>query len=200
MLDSLLPQLQPNDHLTVVFDGKKDIPTSFQFAEAKCHLHLKAEFPALKFWGHGIRNKYARLLEKTDFVLHADDDDIYLPDTFQYLRDKCRNFDTLYIARMWIGSTLSPSHDDGNVGTPCGIIPHQLNSKAKWQELYGGDGDFYSALKRQAKSIQHLREKPIYQVFQKESAWNKHGLPSILLVVFFAVLFFAYTFFHKKQT
>ncbi len=91
-INSLIPQLNENDHITIVFDGV-DI-MKLDTKKAKCKIHLYKENKKLGFWGHAIRNKYAKLIEKTDFVLHADDDDYYLDNVFNRLRKKCKDKNT----------------------------------------------------------------------------------------------------------
>jgi hypothetical protein len=153
MLDSLKQQLKENDHLTIVFDGVKR--KNCDVSEFKCKIHIFEEPIALKYWGHGIRNKYANLLEKTDFVMHADDDDRYVPDTFDRLREVCTDTkDTLYIAKMVMGSILPKDGKGilGNVGTPCGIIPYDYNKHGKWGLYGGGDGFFYKDINKIIKN------------------------------------------------
>ena len=148
MLDSLLPQLSEMDCLTVVFDGFSEIPSIFDFTSAKCPVVLYCEPTALGFYGHGIRNKYAGLLETRDFVMHADDDDIYTLGTFDYLREHCLSNDTIYIGKMQCidGRIVGVKIELGYIGTPCGIIPFSYNKTAIWQLHHGGDGRFYEEL------------------------------------------------------
>jgi hypothetical protein len=146
LLDSLLPQLTVDDHVTIVFDGVAQIPLS---VVGKATVHIHREEVKLGYWGHPIRNKYAPLLKKTDFVLHADDDDIYT-DTFDILRRRCVDTQTLYVTRMMV----QPHHlipDDpvvreGNIGTPNGVIPYEKNKQSLWGLRLGGDGGFYEGL------------------------------------------------------
>jgi hypothetical protein len=164
MLDSLREQLQEQDCLTLVFDGHSSIPEfNLNF---KCKVIQYFEPVALGSWGHGIRNKYASLLEKRDFIMHADDDDIYLP-VFYELRSKCINKDTLYIAKINLtkyrkiipeGNFIRLNH----IGTPNGIIPYELNKTSFWKHVYGGDGLFYEDLSKKS----HVEYLPtiIYQV------------------------------------
>jgi hypothetical protein len=149
MLDSLSPQLQEEDCLTLVFDGHSKIP-EFNLKNFKCEIKQHFEVNALGSWGHSVRNKYASLLEKRDFVMHADDDDIYFPNVFDILRKQCIDKNTLYIARM-SGSNgyIVPEGKfikTGSIGTPNGIIPHELNMKGTWGTRFGGDGAFYEEI------------------------------------------------------
>ena len=164
MLDSLLPQLHSCDHITIVFDGIEPIPLNTK--EAHCEIHIHKQMPNLGGWGHGIRNAYAKRLERTDFVMHADDDDIYTEGAFDKLRKFCRNPMFLYIAKMDKRGTIFPLADyvkEGEIGTPCGIIPYDLNKLGTWLPRVGGDGKFYEAIARRARGIRFLQEV-IYKV------------------------------------
>jgi len=157
MLDSLREQLQEQDCLTIVFDGHSTVP--YFKLNFKCKVNQYTEPVALGSWGHGIRNKYAFLLEKRDFIMHADDDDIYLP-VFDELRSKCINKDTLYIAKIILtkqrviipeGNFIKLNH----IGTPNGIIPYELNKCSVWKLKYGGDGLFYEDLSKKS-NVEYL--------------------------------------------
>lgn len=158
MIDSLKQQLHTCDHVTVVFDGVPAIP--IDSSGSSFQLHIEEQIPALGSWGHGIRNAYARKLEKTDFVLHADDDDIYLPGSFESLRKVCRNPQALYIAKFKRSDgTIFPLQTyikEGEIGTPCGIIPFDLNPLGVWLPRRGGDGKFYETISKRARRIQFL--------------------------------------------
>ncbi len=166
MLNSLSCQLEESDCLTIVYDGHSVVP-NFDVSKFKCPVNQFFEPEALKFWGHGIRNKYASLLEKRDFVMHADDDDIYVENAFGKLRMYCQNKNTLYVARMFAADkSFVPRRkiiECANIGTPCGIIPFELNSKGTWGTIYGGDGMFYKDLEKEAESLKFLNVL-IYQV------------------------------------
>jgi hypothetical protein len=157
MLDSLSPQLQEQDCLTLVFDGYSKIP-EFNLKNFKCEIKQYFEPIALGYWGHRIRNKYSSIIEKRDFVMHADDDDIYLPDVFSELRHQCISKNTLYIARMNNRKIrrIIPEGDFiriNHIGTPNGIIPYDLNMKTEWKHQYGGDGLFYETISKEANVI-----------------------------------------------
>jgi hypothetical protein len=68
LLDSLSPQLEEHDCLTLVFDGHSRHPP-VNLSAFKCKVTMYCEPVALGCWGHGIRNKYASFLEKKDFVM-----------------------------------------------------------------------------------------------------------------------------------
>lgn len=150
MLDSLSPQLHECDCVTIVFDGHSILP-SFDISKFKCPVRQFCEPNALGFWGHGIRNKYAHILEWRDFVMHADDDDIYYPHAFDTLRSACTDYKRMYVAKMLTANGLVPNEPHlryGNIGTPNGIIPFVLNTKGHWASKMGGDLLFYVKLFR----------------------------------------------------
>ena len=153
MLESLKDQLLEADCLTIVFDGCSQCHIEI-LSEFKCQIKIYEEQPALGFWGHGIRAKYQTLLEPTTFVMHADDDDTYIPGSFNTLRSLCVNPKTLYISRMYgRGSDgiipRDPSIRAGNIGTPNGIIPYHLNTLARWVNHVHGDGMMYEHLEKE---------------------------------------------------
>jgi hypothetical protein len=163
MLQSLVPQLKACDHITVVFDG-----TPVQILDSSgaiCQIHWRSQMPALGAHGHGIRNAYGSRLERCDFVLHADDDDTYPEGIFDKLRGLCKNPACLYIGkyRRQNGELIPPFTGiikENYIGTPCGIIPYDLNvwgsAQGKWLMRRGGDGKFYEAIAKRAKFIKEL--------------------------------------------
>lgn len=147
LIESLSNELSENDCLTIVFDNntQRDIKN---IEKIKSKIVIYNENKKLGFWGHGIRNKYSSILDKRDFILHADDDDSYFPNCFGKLRKECVNTNTLYIAKMMrVDKVIIPNNNFnitiGNIGTPCGIIPYNFNLQGKWGYFYGGDGQFY---------------------------------------------------------
>ena len=177
MLDSLKPQLVESDCLTIVFDGKSEIP-AFNLSGFVCKIVQHLEPVALGSWGHAIRNKYCSIMERRDFVLHADDDDVYFPNVFSELRKKCVVPETLYIARMRGPNGYivpeGPRINEGHIGTPNGIIPYDLNIKGNWEPRVGGDGSFYMQLAKLAK-VEYLQTL-IYQIRPPEPV----GIPKIV--------------------
>jgi len=148
MLDSLSPMLTKSDCLTLVFDGHSVAP-EFNMQAFRCKIIIHCEPKCLGSWGHIIRNRYAALLEPRDFIMHADDDDVYIEGTFDKLRRSCNDVNTLYICKFKLGTRLIPSNTNiirGNIGTPCGIIPFELNKKKQFTSLVGGDAEFYIEL------------------------------------------------------
>lgn len=157
LLDSILPFLTEVDHLTIVFDG---VAPSQINVETKGVVHIHHEPIALGYWGHGIRNKYAHLIEKTDFVMHADDDDEYKSGAFDSVRSLCTDLSTLYIMKVHnvTRNTYVPAYPkiaNTNVSTQCGVIPYDLNQKGTWGLFYGGDFAFYDSIQPYAPVVFH---------------------------------------------
>jgi hypothetical protein len=146
MLASL--QLEERDCLTVVFDGCVELP--FAMPEFKCKVNVFFEPKALGHWGHNVRNRYARVLDRRDFVIHADDDDVFVDGAFHQIRQLCIDTQMLYFTRMRTHDGLVIPRDADirykNVGTPNGVIPFNLNSKGVWESMHGGDGMYYEQL------------------------------------------------------
>ena len=161
-LESLQKQLTADDCITVVFDGCKRQNAS-ALDNFACPVHVFEEPVALGFWG-----QYAPLLERRDFVMHGDDDDIYTEGAFDSLRHSCKESNVLYIAKMIVENGLRmrptrPAITLGDIGTPCGIVPYELNKRGTWENFCGGDFEFYNSIRVHAPSIQFL-EYPIYYV------------------------------------
>ena len=168
MLNSLLPQLTGDDCVTIVYDGfaTNQMPI-FNFSHAICKVNQLCEPVPLGYWGHGIRNKYADLLEPRDFVLHADDDNVYLPGAFQFMREKCINNRNIYILETTVSFqekwfSRSRIIREGNVDTANGVIPYEYNKQSYWGLKVGGDGMFYVGLQAKYPTRFIFLNKVIY--------------------------------------
>ena len=170
MINSILPHLHTHDYLTVVYDAK-DIDNTrplveklFEDIKATCTIYIEPK--NLGFWGHGIRNKWASKLAG-DFILHADDDNIYYPNAFDLIRENCTNTEILYLFQIRYnnGSNLIPDPLKKiklcNIDTACGVIPRVLNTKGWWKFEYGGDGKFYEQIIKLAPQTVLIQNKPI---------------------------------------
>ena len=170
MLNSILPNLRLYDYLTVVYDAK-DVDNTRPQVEKLCE-NIKAtctiymEPKNLGFWGHGIRNKWASKLAG-DFILHADDDNIYYPNAFDFIRTNCTNPETLYLFQIRYNNSTylipNPKKPIGldNIDTACGVIPRVLNTKGFWKLEFGGDGKYYEQLMKLAPETILIQNKPI---------------------------------------
>ena len=170
MINSILPQLQAYDYLTVVYDAKDidntlpQVEKLFKDTKATCTIYMESK--NLGFWGHGIRNKWASKLAG-DFILHADDDNIYYPDIFNIIRKNCTNPETLYLFQVSHnnGKRLVPNPKKPiktlNIDTACGVIPRVLNTKGLWKLEYGGDGKFYEQIIKLSPQTVFIQKNPI---------------------------------------
>lgn len=103
----------------------------------------------LGYWGHGIRNKYHEL--PGDFIMHADDDDIYLPGAFSIIRQAVsQDLNALYIFQIVAGNEIITGYpiQKSNISTQSGAIPSRYNSQSTWEYYYGGDFAFYKKLSK----------------------------------------------------
>ena len=173
LLDSLTWQLEKGDAITIVFDGEharaKSGYSDTWTINAPCSIFTYDQIPNL---GAGIgsepvRSKYQSLLEKTTtYIMHADDDDIYLPGAFYKLKNLCKDPNNLYIAKMDNIGTIVPSKkciEYCNIGTPNGIIPFSLANTVAWGPHRGGDFTYYNALQHKVKAVEWL-DIVIYKV------------------------------------
>lgn len=179
LLNSLKNELKKNDAIIIVFDGndakKKSEISNFLFNEQKSYINVIEQIPNLGYWGHGIRNMYQDILKpECTFIMHADDDDEYIQGSFNKLRQKCIDPNTLYFSKMIkfykSGEFKIIPNDNqiimNNIGTPNGIIPTLISKNGKWGYHYGGDYAYYNELKDFALNIVFLDEV-IYKVNEK---------------------------------
>jgi hypothetical protein len=176
MINSLKGELNDTDGLTIIFDGKsakKNSGFSEKWVEGiRAQFHVIEQVPGLKHYGHGSLNKYARHVKPvTTFVTFADDDDTYVAGSFDILRKKCTNPETLYIAKMKIVEKNLILPDMGlkeivvnHIGKPNGIVPYKDVGKAEFGlNGYAGDFEYYKSLKDKVANIVFL-DDIIYMV------------------------------------
>jgi hypothetical protein len=151
ILKSFEKQLNENDHLTIVFDGPglPNVDKVKKFTKQMlCNTNIYVEETNLGYWGHAIRNKYNNL--KGDFVFHVDDDDNITSDCMNEVRNICKDKNTIYIFKMKLANNdiiwKTKEIIFGEIGTPMGIIPVNINSTSIFTYKYGGDYDFYKNL------------------------------------------------------
>lgn len=169
MINSLRGELKEGDGLTIIFDGKNAKKNSgFSdgwIAGFKAQFHVIEQIPGLKHYGHASLNKYARHVKpETTFVMFADDDDTYVAGSFDILRKKCVNPETLYVAKMKNVEKNLIIPDMGlkeivlnHIGKPNGIVPYRDVGKAEFGiNSYGGDYEYYRSLKDKVKEIVFL--------------------------------------------
>jgi len=167
MLDSLKHELTEHDAITIVFDGEKAKTKSTITPDwldgHKSTVNIIEQIPNLGHWGHGIRNQYqGNLSPQTTYIMNADDDDLYVPGTFERLRKLCVDPNILYISKMEYRDRpdkIIPSKNQilqNDIGTPNGIIPAALAGKGRWLEANGGDYNYYNSIKDHAKDVVFL--------------------------------------------
>lgn len=193
LLNSLRDQLLENDGITIVFDGPAAYDRSM-YSESwlvghKSKVNIIVQDKNTGFWGHPIRQKHVSLLDpKTTFIMNADDDDSYLPNSFNKLRMLCHDPDTLYIAKMDYSNNLNriiPSQNsvisEGDIGNPNGIIPFNLAPLGTWGNTYIGDFEYYNTLQKHVKKIVFLKEV-IYRVNHLDPFDNINVIPNDIFV------------------
>jgi len=159
MLKSLISELEINDFLYIAIDGEdyfdKASKQIVQFInDLNCNINILYIKKNLGFWGHGCRNLYQKNL-KGDFILHGDDDDIYIKGSFKKIREAIDASDKQSIIFFKIILDYryndfvwkDPSLKLGNIGTPCGLIPNIPDKMGNWEYRYGGDFSFYASCK-----------------------------------------------------
>jgi hypothetical protein len=153
MLLSLLTELSDNDHLYIAIDGPNAklsaMPIIAEFTgKWKCQVVIFQHPIQVKFWGHELRNTYQSRLEG-DYILHADDDDIYEPGAFNLIREQIKEKGQLYIFQMsrpYHQTKIIPARDEiaqGNMGSPCGIVANSPHLFGQWENDYDGDFKFW---------------------------------------------------------
>jgi hypothetical protein len=180
MLNSLKYQLSENDYLYVVADGfdyhEKVREIISNFNGYVCNLEVIYEIDNQGYWGHGVRNKYQKIL-KGDYILHADDDDIYIDGSIDKVRRSIfENSGKMLLFKFYHNYSKNkyfwrvPVLMLNNIGTPCGAIPNIPEKMGTWSYKYGGDFDFYKSCKFEEEFI----DEYIYVVKPKETDYDKY--------------------------
>ena len=184
LIESLINELNENDCLTIVFDNntKREIKN---IDKLKSKVVIFNESKKLGYWGHGIRNKYSKIIEKRDFIMHADDDDTYFKGVFNKLRKECVEKNVVYISKIIKDGYIIPKKGKkielGNISTQCGIIPYEHNKKGSWAYYYGGDAKFYVDLIDKCRiKILHLYTYNYGNTSKNLEYYNKLVQPTIV--------------------
>ena len=147
LLQSLREQdWAPGDEVLLVSDDCHEAAAALWAAAALPGRHVPLPGGPHRDWGHTPRN-HALPLVRTDFVLHADDDDALLPDALARIRTALRahpnDFHLFPFVRHrdrhLVGSERVLVH--GYVGTPNLVHPANV-PLAQWGTAHGGDGAF----------------------------------------------------------
>lgn len=165
MLESIIPDLDPEDYITLLVDGENrgyfvdQMVREVQDKQER-HINIIRHYSGQKmgYWGHAIRNKYkSKLLG--DFICHADDDDHYVNNGISVIKSHAAP-DSLYLFRFlkYANNTVykywaKQGVFKNNVGTPCGVYPNQPDLVPDFGLFYGGDGEFYEKLAMRLKTF-----------------------------------------------
>lgn len=142
MVNSIAPQLEEQDHLTIIWDAD---PIDLKI-ETKAKISQIVNQTPLGYWGHGSRNYWQDKLPG-DFFMNADDDDEYTPGAMDAIRKNVKE-KMLYVFKFYHHGAVVPREQKvyvGNIGTSCGVYP-KIDGLPKWEYEYGGDGRFYENL------------------------------------------------------
>lgn len=168
LIDSFINQLNESDYFTIISDDNHDyVEHTLLDFEFKCKVHHIKNFngPEGKF-GHPLLNRYINTLDG-DFIMFADDDDRYVEDAFENIRNIVTDR-KLYIFKHKWGQTInwsSKHFEIGNIGKCMGVIPN-TKKLPLFQEDVFGDGIFYLDL---SKIIEYeFIDKIIYKVRDTE--------------------------------
>lgn len=143
ILDTMCNQLSENDKIYVVVDGKQ-YHEKVKNMLSGYNVQLILEDENLGYWGHGLRNKYQGMLEG-DYILHADDDDIYLENSIKTIKENIKKYyGEMLLFRVkilgldktvWSNTKLKRA----NISTACGVIPNNYSKMGTWGHEYTGD-------------------------------------------------------------
>lgn len=157
MLASLLPQLNDTDFVTLINDSGSPFMIYGLYKHRLMPTFIHLNTPNLGYWGHASRNALQDYLPG-DWLMHADDDDTYLPGAINEIRETIKQGnDKLYLFRFKnVKQNVVYWQEIGrfqnNVGTPCGVIPNKPPFP-KWGLFYGGDGVFYEELSKRFEPV-----------------------------------------------
>ena len=165
MLDSIVPQMEESDFITVVYDNK-DTGDTFETVKnmkTRCKLNviMNNETYDVNRPDHSIRNKYNDL--EGDFIFHGDDDDIYTPNAMIYIRKYVCNPTTLYLFNLYFKDMKTETFyknkiEISHISTPSGVIPKEINKLGIWGDRHGGDFDFYKSIEDKVYRVQYQDE------------------------------------------
>ena len=175
MIDSIAPQLTERDYLTIIWDS---LPFAVKLDTNANVIQIVNPEP-LGYWGHGSRTRWQNELPG-DYLMNADDDDIYLPDSMEVIREHSVD-QKLYVFKIYHGGFVVPLSDEirvGNIGTPCGVYPN-TGELPEWPFVYGGDGMFYESLAKQLP-VEFI-DRVIYAVKGEIGQREKEEPPSDLI-------------------
>jgi hypothetical protein len=150
LIDSFKNQLTQNDSFTIISDTNHEfVQNVLSNYNVNFKLnHIINDGDILGKFGHPLLNKHINNLDG-DFIMFADDDDYYVDDAFEYIREVVTE-KKLYIFKHKWGNTINWTTKEvilGNIGKCMGVIPNTKNLPM-FQENVFGDGLFYEDLSK----------------------------------------------------
>jgi hypothetical protein len=118
LINSFIGQLNENDFFTIISDNNHEyVESTLSDFNFKCKLnHIKNLNGPEGKYGHPLLNRYMNTLDG-DFIMFADDDDKYVFDAFESIRnvviEKWREFDEKIVIDKYlqlIGNILRPNN------------------------------------------------------------------------------------------
>jgi glycosyltransferase involved in cell wall biosynthesis len=159
MLDSLLPQLGPNDEIIVISDGP--IPETEAYVKLLWDNRVRYfTGPKTNMWGNQQRNFGIRAATK-DYLLFCDDDDAVTPDYLDFIRACCKDNPGRLVC-FWMKSkefTFGKNHllNPGQIGGPMMAVPNIPERLGTWNtNAYTSDYLF------QRETRRYYKEDPIW--------------------------------------
>jgi hypothetical protein len=155
---SALKQLKDNDRITVVYDGVENVQP-LEIDDER--IILIKEKKHTGFWGHPIRNKYLNQLQG-DYLLMMDDDDIYVPEAFDLIRQSIDDQD-LIVFNIYseVTRSIMPMDENGRptlIRTCQGVIKNTGVIPYIFENFYGGDVQFYHNLVNSGMKVKYVKE------------------------------------------
>lgn len=144
-LDSIVPQLQMFDQVFVIGDGS--YPETRKLVAEYGIQYGYFEIPGGPHndWGARARN-FGIDLAKKAYITFMDDDDLYLPGAFSFIKSAIQAFPgNPFMFRMIHGKSMIWTRNElavGNVSSQMVVVPNDKKKLAKFTDRYEGDFDF----------------------------------------------------------
>lgn len=171
MLQSVREQdLRPGDEVLLVSDDRHDVAAAYWAAAGLPGRHVPLSDGPHRDWGHTPRNR-SMSLARADYLIHADDDDVFLPGAAARIRAAAaahpRDFHVFpfirHRDRHLVGSEGVIAH--GLVGTP-NLVHPRVAAHGEWGSVHGGDFQFIaSTVARNPDRAVHWHSEPHYYAY-----------------------------------
>lgn len=166
LIESLYKYLKPWDYYTVISDCKheevEEVLQRYNFECKVIHIRDPKEFTDYSKRGHHLINKYKHLFEG-DFIMFGDDDDRYVDNIFDFIREQLKEKDTMYIFKhKWGYFSHWTQPVVNNIGKCMVAIPNAKENLPPIQEDLLGDFHWFPELNKTFKA--EFIDKIIYLV------------------------------------